>query len=75
MFSINCLEITIPKEVWNNPDFKKNNRSIYKRLLSNDDYAEFERRHPGKPFYKRFMFNEYFTYKQNDLLEKNKDWD
>ena len=74
MFSINCLEITVPKEVWDSPKFKKNNRSIYKRLLSDDDYAEFERKHPGKTFYKRFMFNEYFRFNQDNILEKNPDY-
>ena len=73
MFSINCLEITVPKEVWENPEFQNNNRSIYKNLLSDNDYSKFEREHPGKTFYKRFMFNEYFRFASNDILEKNPD--
>lgn len=73
MFSINCLEITVPKEVWENPEFQNNNRSIYKKLLSDDDYVQFERKHSGKTFYKRFMFNEYFRFAPNDILEKNRD--
>lgn len=73
MFSINCLEITVSKEVWDNPEFQKNNRSIYKNLLSNDDYSKFEQDHPRKPFYKRFMFNKYFRFTPNDVLEKNPD--
>ena len=73
MFSINCLEITVPKEVWENPEFQNNNRSIYKNLLSDNDYSKFEREHPGKTFYKRFMFNEYFRFAPNDILEKNPD--
>ena len=74
MFSINCLEITVPKEVWDNPEFKNNNRSIYKKLLSDDDYAKFEREHPGKSFYKRFMFNKYFRFTKDDVLEENPDY-
>lgn len=73
MFSINCLEITVPKEVWENPEFQNNNRSIYKKLLSDDDYVQFEREYPGKSFYKRFMFNEYFRFTPNNALEKNPD--
>ena len=67
MFSINCLEITASKSQW------EQNKSLYKNLLSDDDYAEFERKHPGKSFYKRFMFNEYFRFNQNDVPEKNPD--
>lgn len=73
MFNINCLEITVPKEVWGNPEFQNNNRSIYKKLLSDDDYVQFEREYPGKSFYKRFMFNEYFRFTPNNALEKNPD--
>ena len=73
MFSINCLEITVPKEVWDNPEFKNRNRSIYKNLLSDNDYKEFNKNNPNhEPFRKRFFFNDFYEKEQYGDLEKNK---
>lgn len=70
MFSINCLEITVPKEVWDNPEFKNNNRSIYKNLLSDKDYKEFDRDNPNhEPFRKQFFFNDFYKKEQRGDLE------
>jgi hypothetical protein len=72
MFSINCLEITVPENLWNNPEFQKNNRSIYKNLLSDKDYEEFNKDDLGlEVFRKRFFFNDFYEKKQHGDLKIN----
>ena len=74
MFSINCLEITVPEDLWNNPEFQKNNRSIYKNLLSDKDYEEFNKDNLGlEVFRKRFFFNDFYEKKQHGDLKINPD--
>ena len=69
MFSINCLEITVPKKVWDNPEFQNNSRSLYKNLLLDNDFN-----HLGKdiPINKRFLFNDFFIEKNNQLIKNPK---
>lgn len=67
-FSINCLEITATKEQW-----RLSEKGLYKRLLSEEDYNEFEKGKidPAEPFKKRFFFNDFYVHNQHGLLEKN----
>lgn len=61
MFSINCLEITVPEGLWDKPEFQKNNQSIYKNLLSKKDYEVFNSKNSThETFRKRFFFNDFF---------------
>ncbi len=39
MFSINCLEITVPQNTW------KENKSLYKNLVTKNDYLLFLKKH------------------------------
>lgn len=52
-FSINCLEITATRDQW------KEGASLYKNLLSEKDYNDFDEHkiNPDEPFKKRFFFN------------------
>ena len=64
MFSINCLEITATKEQW------EKSKSLYKNLLSDKDYSEFneyKKTHPDASFSKRFFFNDF--YYQNKYVD------
>ncbi len=67
-FSINCLEITATKEQW-----RLSEKGLYKRLLSEEDYNEFEKGKidPAEPFKKRFFFNDFYVHNQHGTLEKN----
>ena len=66
MFSINCLEITASKSQW------EENKSLYKNLLSNKDYDDFENDNVNhEPFRKRFFFNDFYKKDQHGNLEKN----
>ena len=66
MFSINCLEITASKSQW------EQNKSLYKNLLSNKDYDDFENDNVNhEPFRKRFFFNDFYKKEQHGNLEKN----
>lgn len=66
MFSINCLEITASKSQW------EENKSLYKNLLSNKDYDDFENDNVNhEPFRKRFFFNDFYKKEQHGNLEKN----
>lgn len=71
MFSINCLEITATKEQW-----EKNN-SLYKNLLSDKDYNEFneyKKTHTDASFSKRFFFNDFYYHdKYGDLKVRPKE--
>ena len=68
MFSINCLEITASKSQW------EENKSLYKNLLSNKDYDDFENDNVNhEPFRKRFFFNDFSEKKQHGNLETNTD--
>lgn len=68
MFSINCLEITASKSQW------EENKSLYKNLLSNKDYDDFENDNVNhEPFRKRFFFNDFYEKKQHGNLETNTD--
>lgn len=64
MFSINCLEITVTKNVWKNEEFQKNCRSIYKNLLSDKD---FESINGNTPINKRFLFNDFYKEEYGNL--------
>lgn len=66
MFSINCLEITASKSQW------EQNKSLYKNLLSDEDYDNFEKDNTNhETFRKRFFFNDFYKKKQYEDLEKN----
>ena len=66
MFSINCLEITASKNQW------EGNKSLYKNLLSDKDYVDFEKDNVNhEPFRKRFFFNDFYKKKQHGDLETN----
>lgn len=66
MFSINCLEITASKSQW------EENKSLYKNLLSDKDYDDFEKDNANRePFRKRFFFNDFYKKEQHGNLEKN----
>lgn len=68
MFSINCLEITASKSQW------EENKSLYKNLLSDKDYDDFEKDNANRePFRKRFFFNDFYKRKQHGNLETNLD--
>ena len=68
MFSINCLEITADKSQW------EANKSLYKNLLSDKDYDDFEKDNTRRePFRKRFFFNDFYKKEQYGDLEKNPD--
>jgi predicted ATP-binding protein involved in virulence len=61
MFSINCLEITATKKQWND------NKSLYKNLLSENDYKDFDaykKEHSDAIFSKRFFFNDFYYHEQ-----------
>ncbi|MCQ2966829.1 MAG: hypothetical protein MJ250_08880, partial [Alphaproteobacteria bacterium] len=62
MFSINCLEITATKSQW------KENKSIYKNLLSDDDFASLTT--DDTPVNKRFLFNDFYK-EENGCLVPN----
>lgn len=62
MFSINCLEITATKEQW------EKNKSIYKNLLSDDDFASLTT--DDTPVNKRFLFNDLYK-EENGCLVPN----
>ena len=65
-FSINCLEITATREQW------KASKSLYKNLLSEKDYDDFDEHkiNPDEPFKKRFFFNDYYEHNQHGELGK-----
>ena len=66
MFSINCLEITATKEQWSN------NKSLYKNLLSENDYNNFyayKKEHTEATFSKRFFFNDFYYHEQYGNLK------
>ena len=66
MFSINCLEITASKSQW------EQNKSLYKNLLSDEDYDNFEKDNTNhETFHKRFFFNDFYKKEQHGNLEKN----
>ena len=69
-FSVNCLEIIATKEEW------KKNKSLYKNLLSENDYKNFEEEKVRKneAFKKRFFFNDFYEHNQHGGLEKNKNY-
>lgn len=71
MFSINCLEITATKEKW------KKDPSLYKNLLSESDYDNFDtyqETHPTATFSKRFFFNDFYYHEQyGDLKDRPKE--
>jgi len=58
MFSINCLEITVTRKIWEDKSFQKQNRAIYKNLLSNADFEILEKEDISVN--KRFLFNDYY---------------
>lgn len=62
MFSINCLEITATKSQW------KENKSIYKNLLSDDDFTSLTT--DDTPVNKRFLFNDFYK-EENGCLVPN----
>ncbi|OWV05676.1 hypothetical protein [Fibrobacter sp. UWH3] len=62
MFSINCLEITATKKQW------KKNKSIYKNLLSENDFAFLKTE--NTPVNKRFLFNDFYK-EENGCLVPN----
>lgn len=65
-FSINCLEITATREQW------KAYASLYKNLLSEEDYDEYEkiRINPKDSFKKRFFFNDFYEPNQYGQLNE-----
>lgn len=65
-FSINCLEITATRDQW------KEGASLYKNLLSEKDYNDFDEHkiNPDEPFKKRFFFNDYYEHNQHGELGK-----
>jgi AAA15 family ATPase/GTPase len=64
-FSINCLEITATKEQW------KTYATLYKNLLTDKDYKEFEDKRL-RSFKKRFFFNDFYEHKQyGPLIERH----
>lgn len=66
MFSINCLEITVPKNTW------KENKSLYKNLVTKNDYLLFLKKHRTMAgFKKRFFFNDFYKKEQYGDLEIN----
>lgn len=71
MFSINCLEIMATKEQW------INNKPLYKNLLSESDYDNFDtyqETHPTATFSKRFFFNDFYYHNQyGDLKPRPKE--
>lgn len=68
-FSINCLEITATKEQW------KTYASLYKNLLTDKDYKEFEEK-KHQSFKKRFFFNDFYERKQyGSLIERRPHFD
>jgi len=71
MFSINCLEITASREQWSK------NKSLYKNLLSENDYDNFDaykKEHTEATFSKRFFFNDFYYHEQyGDLEERPKE--
>jgi energy-coupling factor transporter ATP-binding protein EcfA2 len=62
MFSINCLEITADKSQW------EENKSLYKNLLSDNDYEGIEN---STPVNKRFFFNDFYQKEQHGVLKPN----
>lgn len=71
-FSINCLEITATREQW------KLYPSLYKNLLSENDYDEYEknRTNPKDSFKKRFFFNDFYEHNQyGQLIEQQPHFD
>lgn len=62
MFSINCLEITADKSQW------EQNKSLYKNLLSDEDFIGLSE---DTPVNKRYLFNDYYKFKTDGTLEKN----
>ena len=70
MFSINCLEITVQKNIW------KYNQSLYKNLVTKNDYLQFLKKHRTmKEFKKRFFFNDYYKNEQDGDLNRNTETD
>ena len=66
MFSINCLEITVPKNLW------KNNRSLYKNLVTKKDYLLFLQKYKTMTgFKKRFFFNNFYKKEQDGDVTRN----
>ena len=66
MFSINCLEITVPKNLW------KNNRSLYKNLVAKKDYLLFLQKYKTMTgFKKRFFFNDFYKKEQDGDVTRN----
>lgn len=66
MFSINCLEITVPKNLW------KNNRSLYKNLIAKKDYLLFLQKYKTMTgFKKRFFFNDFYKKEQDGDVTRN----
>ena len=65
-FSINCLEITATREQW------IASKSLYKNLLSEKDYDDFDesRINPDEAFKKRFFFNDFYLHNQHGNLER-----
>ena len=68
-FCINCLEITATREQW------KASKSLYKNLLSEKDYDEFDQHKisADEPFKKRFFFNDYYEHNQYGELHKTQE--
>ncbi|MBQ3839243.1 MAG: AAA family ATPase [Fibrobacter sp.] len=68
-FSINCLEITATKADWQKAP------SLYKNLLSEKDYLEFEKSNRDQEqFHKRFFFNDFYYHSQyGDLIVKSQE--
>ena len=70
MFSINCLEITVTKKIWNDNEFQNNYRSIYKNLLSDKD---FNNCNEEKPVNKRFYFNKSYIIEDGKQIKNSKE--
>jgi hypothetical protein len=69
MFCINCLEITVSKHVWENEEFQKHHRSIYKNLLSDKDFKSIN---GNTSVNKRFLFNDFYKEVDGNLVVKKK---
>lgn len=63
-FSINCLEIAVPRKVW------EKHGALYKNLITKFDYEEFDKHHSLENFGKKFFFNDFFRHNQYDSLEE-----
>ena len=68
MFSINCLEITVTKEIWQNSNFQNKYRSIYKNLLSDKDFPP--RVNEDLPANKQFYFNNSYDVKNGNQIKR-----